>query len=59
MPQTITNWEVNIDSGNGLVLSGNKPLPAELLLTQIHDAIWRHYSRPEWVNEIFKQDIEE
>ena len=32
---------VNIGSGNGLVLSGNKPLP-EPMLTQIFDAIWRH-----------------
>ena len=33
--------QVNIDSGNGLVLSGNKPLP-EPMLTQIYDAKWRH-----------------
>ena len=32
---------VNIGSGNGLVLSGNKPLP-EPMLTQIYVAIWRH-----------------
>ena len=34
-------WLVNIGSGNGLVPSGNKPLP-ESLLTQIYDALWRH-----------------
>ena len=30
-----------IGSGNGLVLSGNKPLP-EPMLTQIFVAKWRH-----------------
>ena len=34
-------WSVNIGSGNGLVPSGNKPLP-EPMLTQINVAIWRH-----------------
>ena len=34
-------WSVNIDSGNGLVPSGNKPLP-EPMLTQISVTIWRH-----------------
>ena len=34
-------WYVDIGSGNGLVLSGNKPLP-EQMLTQIYVAIWRH-----------------
>ena len=34
-------WSVNIGSGNGLVLSGNKPLP-EPKLTQISVAIWCH-----------------
>ena len=34
-------WLVNIISGNGLVPSGNKPLP-EPMLTQIYVAIWRH-----------------
>ena len=32
-------WQVNIGSGNGLVPSGNKPLP-EPMLTQICVAIW-------------------
>ena len=32
---------VNIDSGNGLVLSGNKPLP-EPVLTQIYVIMCRH-----------------
>ena len=34
-------WWINISSGNGLVPSGNKPLP-EPMLTQISVAIWRH-----------------
>ena len=34
-------WSVKIGSGNGLVSSGNKPLP-EPMLTQISVAIWRH-----------------
>ena len=34
-------WSVNIGSGNGLVPSGNKPLP-EPLLTKICVAIWHH-----------------
>ena len=33
-------WSVNIGSGNGLVPSGNKPLP-EPMLTQISVTIWR------------------
>ena len=40
MPQDLTD-EVNIGLGNGLVLSGNKPLP-EPMLTQIYVTIWRH-----------------
>ena len=32
---------LNIGSGNGLVPSGNKPLP-EAMLTQIYVAKWRH-----------------
>ena len=32
---------INIGSGNGLLLSGNKPL-SEPMLTQIFVAIWRH-----------------
>ena len=34
-------WRVNTGSGNGLVPSGNKPLP-ELMLTQVYVAKWRH-----------------
>ena len=41
MPLDIYSWEVNIGLGNGLVPSGNKPLP-EPMLTQISVAIWRH-----------------
>ena len=42
MNVTGLNWcSVNIGSGNGLVPSGNKPLP-EPMLTQTYAAIWRH-----------------
>ena len=34
-------WDVNIGSGNGLVPSGNKPLP-DPVLTKTLVAIWRH-----------------
>ena len=34
-------WQVTIVSGNGLVPSGNKPLP-EAMLTQIYVATWCH-----------------
>ena len=34
-------WEINIGSGNGLVPSGNKPLPKPML-TQIYVPIGRH-----------------
>ena len=37
-------WKVNIGSGNGLVPSGNKPLP-EPMLTQFLVALWT-----QWVN---------
>ena len=40
MPQDLSEWWlVNIGSGNGLVPSGNKPLP-EPMLTKYNDAIW-------------------
>ena len=39
MPQYLT--DVNIGSGNGLVPSGNKPLP-EPMLTQIYVVKCRH-----------------
>ena len=39
---TTPRWSlVNIGSGNGLVPSGNKPLP-ELMLTQIYVTKWHH-----------------
>ena len=42
MNVTGLHWQlVNIGSGNGLVPSGNKPLP-EPMMTQISVAIWRH-----------------
>ena len=37
----LSDDEVNIGSGNGLVPSGNKPLP-EPMLTKVPAAIWRH-----------------
>ena len=40
-PGTIPKHWVNIGSCNGLLLSGNKPLP-DPMLTQIYGAIWRH-----------------
>ena len=36
-------WEINIDSGNGLVLSVTKPL-SEPMLTKFHDALWHKAS---------------
>ena len=36
-------WQVNIGPGDGLVPSGNKPLP-EQMVTQISVAIWCHYN---------------
>ena len=41
MPQDLIDDKVNIGSGNGLVASGNKPLP-EPVLTKISNAIWCH-----------------
>ena len=41
MTQDLSGDEINIDSGNSLVSSGNKPLP-ELMLTEFYDAKWRH-----------------
>ena len=41
MPQDLTDDKVNIGSGNGLVPSGNKPLP-EPMLIMFYDAIWHH-----------------
>ena len=40
MPQDLTDDKSNIGSGNGLVPSGNKPLP-EPMLTQFFVALWR------------------
>ena len=34
-------WQVNIGSGNGLVPSGKKPLPEQMLI-QICVTIWYH-----------------
>ena len=41
MSLDFTDNQVNIGSGNGLVLSGNKPLPGPMLI-QIFVTIWRH-----------------
>ena len=59
MPQNLT-YEVNIGSGNGLVLSSNRPLPEAMLthilvlsgntplpepmLTQIYVRIWSYWA---------------
>ena len=40
MVMDLTEEKVKIGSGNGLVPSGNKPLP-EPMLTQINGPIWR------------------
>ena len=48
-------WLVNIGSGNGLVSSGNKPIP-EPVLTKISNAISRHYV-PMRVMIISAQDV--
>ena len=49
MSLNLTDDEVDTGSGNGLVLSSNKPLP-EPMLAQIYVAIW--YTMPQWVNYI-------
>ena len=41
MPLDLTDDKSNIGSGNGLVPSGNKPLPKPML-TQFLVAMWRH-----------------
>ena len=41
MAKDLTDVLVNIGSGNGLVPSGNKPLP-ETILTQMYAAILQH-----------------
>ena len=44
-------WQVNIGSGNGLVPSGNKPLPEPMfsqIYVQIYVAKWRHYASVSW-----------
>ena len=43
-------WDINIDSGNGLVPAGTRPLP-EPMLTQIYVAIWR------WLGAVRQQTI--
>ena len=43
-------WLINIRSGNGLVPSGNKPLPKPML-TKSHDVLSLDWiTRPQWVN---------
>ena len=56
MPQTLTDdlW-VNIESDNGLVPSGTKPLTernkslAEPMLAHFYVAIWRHQATMSWI----------
>ena len=57
------NIIVNIGSGNGLVPSGNEPLP-EPMLTQIYVTIWPHQdtSSDSWQNlkvEIYDWNVME
>ena len=42
---------VNISSGNGLVLAGSKPLP-EPMLTQISVTIWNHQGNELNINSL-------
>ena len=54
-------WLVNIGSDNGLVLSGNKPLP-EPMLTQIYGTIWHSTKlsramRTSWVGRFLNNEI--
>ena len=45
------SWEINIDSGNGLVPSGNKSLPVPMLTK----STWPYgVSTPQWVNLILQ-----
>ena len=48
-------WLVNIGSGNGLVLSGNKSL-RKPMMTQIYVAIWCPYAIMSWWS-LFNQSI--
>ena len=41
-------WDVNIDSGNGLVPDGTKPLP-ESMFTQNYVGIWRHQATMSYI----------
>ena len=40
-------WKFKTGSGDGLVPSGNKPLPGQML-TQIYVAIWGHWGTMSW-----------
>ena len=44
MPQNVFDGKLNTDSGIGLVLSGNKPLP-EPMLTWNFEAIWHQWAK--------------
>ena len=49
MPQDLTNeWFIIFHSSNGLVQSGNKPLPKPML-TQFYAAIWHQQATMNWV----------
>ena len=39
---------VNIGSGNGLLPSGNRPLPHEPMLTTFYVGIWQHWATMSW-----------
>ena len=46
MPQNLKRWLVKIGSGNGLMPSGNKPLP-EPMLNKFYDDVY--VTRVQWV----------
>ena len=48
-------WLVNIGLGNGLVPSGNKPLPV-LMLTQLNVATWHICELTEIINSLWPSD---
>ena len=51
MSQNVTDKKSTFGSGNGLVLSDNKPLP-EPNLTKIYGAIWLHQATLSWCTRV-------
>ena len=52
----IDNWQVIIDSANGLIPSGNKPL-AETMLTNINVDIWLDYTTVSWYQIVITSQL--